>query len=78
MNAALLQRLPLSAKNDWHRGHLVSWFRCNCNGRRRRYHFRVREIARDYQPDLLAANLWQCGIHDAAIFKSEVHHDEHD
>jgi hypothetical protein len=65
--APVLQRLPLSAKYDWHRGHLLSCCRVNCGCRRKRYHFSCRTIARSYQPDQLAVNLDLLGIHDAGM-----------
>jgi len=65
--AAIIQRLPLSAKYDWHRGHLLSWFRCHANERRKHYHFSVRTITRNYQPDELRDGLVRLGIHDAAF-----------
>lgn len=68
--APILQRLPLSCKLDWHRGHLISWFRVNCCNKRRRFHCRVREVERIFQPDLLMVNLARLGIHDAAIVEA--------
>jgi len=65
--APILQRLPLSCKFDWHRGHLLSWFRCHVNGRMRQYHYGSRNIARTYQPDYLLVGLEQLGIHDATF-----------
>lgn len=65
--APILQRLPLSFKIDWHRGHLLSFVRINSNGRGGRFYVAVRQVERSYQPDLLAANLEAMGIHDAAI-----------
>ena len=65
--AAIIQRLPLSSKYDWHLGHLLSWFRCHANERRKHYHFSVRVITRNYQPDELQAGLLRLGIHDAAF-----------
>jgi len=63
--APILQRLPLSCKIDWHRGHILGHFRRNASGRIGRFHVAIREVARDYQPGLLAANLEAIGIHDA-------------
>lgn len=65
--APILQRLPLSTKFDSHRGHLISWFRRNANGRVRRFHFDRREFVRDYQPDLIAEQLATLGVHDAGM-----------
>lgn len=65
--APILQRLPLSSKYDWHRGHLLGWFRRNATGKVRRFFFDSRIIEREYQPTLLAANLEALGIHDAGM-----------
>jgi hypothetical protein len=65
--APILQRLPLSFKYDWHRGHLLSWFRRGANGRIRRFHFASRIITRSYKPDDLYVGLEQLGIHDAVF-----------
>jgi hypothetical protein len=62
--APIIQRLPLSAKYDWHRGHLLSWCRIKANGRERRFHFGHRIIDRDYRPEALSAGLERMGIHD--------------
>lgn len=63
--APILQRLPLSCKFDWHRAHLLGFFRHIVSGRVGRYHYAMREVARSFQPDLLAANLERIGMHDA-------------
>jgi hypothetical protein len=63
--APILQRLPLSCKFDWHRGHLLGFFRRNASGRVGRFHCAIREVERSYQPEMLAANLEAIGIHDA-------------
>lgn len=63
--APVIQRLPLSSKFDWHRGHVLGFIRRNASGRIGRFHVAIREVERRYQPDLLAANLEQIGIHDA-------------
>lgn len=65
--APILQRLPLSVKYDWHRGHLVSFFRTNAGNRVKRFHFRECEIVRSYQPELLTANLDLLGVHDGGM-----------
>jgi len=65
--APILQRLPLSSKFDWHRGHVLGHFRRNASGKIGRYHVSIREVIRAYQPDLLAANLEAIGIHDAGM-----------
>lgn len=65
--ASILQRLPLSAKFDWHRGHMVSFFRMNAGGRIKRYHVATRTVERSYRPDELRANLGLLGIHDAGM-----------
>lgn len=65
--APILQRLPLSFKFDWHRGHLLSFARTNSSGRVGRIYVAVRQVERSYQPDLLAANLEALGIHDAGM-----------
>lgn len=65
--APILQRLPLSCRFDWHRGHLLSHIRRNASGRIGRLHIASREVVRTYQPDLLAANLEVIGIHDAGM-----------
>lgn len=65
--APILQRLPLSFKFDWHRGHLLSFIRTNISGRVGRFYVAVRQVERSYQPELLAANLEALGIHDAAM-----------
>ena len=65
--APILQRLPLSLKFDWHRGHLLSFIRTNISGRVGRFYVAVRQVERSYQPELLAANLEALGIHDAGM-----------
>jgi hypothetical protein len=65
--APILQRLPLSAKFDWHSGHLVSFFRSRVNGNQRRYHFSSRTVARTYQPDKLLENLELLGVGDSSM-----------
>lgn len=65
--APILQRLPLTCRFDWHRGHLLGHFRNNTSGKIGRFHITSREVVRTYQPDLLAANLEAIGIHDASI-----------
>ncbi|NTV48724.1 MAG: hypothetical protein HGB32_14990 [Geobacteraceae bacterium] len=65
--APILQRLPLSAKFDWHRGHLTGFFRSHVNGRKKRYHFASRTVNRTYSPEDLVANLDRLGVHDAGI-----------
>ncbi|HEY4744944.1 MAG TPA: hypothetical protein VIH45_09825 [Desulfuromonadaceae bacterium] len=65
--APILQRLPLSSKFDWHRGHIVGWFRRHANGRVARFHCGIRTIERVYDPALFAANLEAIGLHDAAM-----------
>lgn len=65
--APILQRLPLSFKFDWHRGHLLSFIRTNSSGRVGRFYVAVRQVERSYQPELLAANLEALGIHDAGM-----------
>lgn len=65
--APILQRLPLSCRFDWHRGHVLGHFRRNASGRIGRFHIAGREVVRAYQPDLLAANLEAIGIHDAGM-----------
>lgn len=65
--APILQRLPLSCRFDWHRGHVLGHFRQNASGRIGRFHIASREVLRAYQPDLLAANLEAIGIHDAGM-----------
>ena len=65
--APILQRLPLSYKYDWHRGHLLSFVRTNTSGRVGRFHAGTRVVKRAYQPDKLSANLEALGIHDAAM-----------
>jgi hypothetical protein len=67
--APIVQRLQLSTKYDWHRGHVLSWFRVQCSNRRKRYHA-VREIERAFQPDLLGTNLAQLGVHDSAMMET--------
>lgn len=68
--APIIQRLPLSYKYDWHRGHLLSWFRCKANGRVRQFHFGSRCIERSYLPDSAQHALDQVGIHDAVFVES--------
>jgi len=63
--APLLQRLPLSFKIDWHRGHLLGFIRTHVNGKAGRFHAAIREVERQYQPTKLAASLEALGIHDA-------------
>lgn len=65
--APILQRLPLSCKFDWHRGHHLGFMRRNASGKSGRFHVATREVQRCYQPDLLAANLEQIGIHDGGM-----------
>jgi hypothetical protein len=65
--APILQRLPLSFRFDWHRGHLLSFIRTNSSGSVGRFHVAQREVKRNYQPDLLAANLAAFGIHDGGV-----------
>lgn len=65
--APILQRLPLSAKFDWHRGHLLSFLRMNTCRRRGRFHVAVREVPRMYQPDVLAHVLSLVGIRDSLM-----------
>lgn len=65
--APILQRLPLSSKFDWHRGHVIGFLRRNASGSIGRFHVAVREVERCYRPELLAANLEEIGIHDADI-----------
>jgi len=62
--APLLQRVPYSAKLDWHPGHVLSWFRRYCAGRPGRVHVAVKEVARSYAPDTLLANMEALGLHD--------------
>ena len=62
--APILQRLPMSCKFDWHAGHIMSWLRTNIRGNINRNHFGLREIPREFAPDLLAQNLETLGIHD--------------
>jgi hypothetical protein len=62
--APVLQRLPLSFRFDWHSGHLVSWFRVHCSGRRQRFYFACREVPRQFDPDKLHRNLARLHIHD--------------
>lgn len=62
--APILQRLSLSSRYDWHRGHVLSFIRRNASGRIGRYHAAIREVKRSYHPELLAANLELIGIHD--------------
>lgn len=68
--APILQRMPLSSHCDWHRGHLLGWFRKNANGRIKRFHFGRREIERTYRPEILRSNLELLGIHDTAILET--------
>ncbi len=63
--APILQRLPISFKFDWHRGHLLGFVRTNACTRKGRFHAASREVERQYQPDKLAASLEALGIHDA-------------
>jgi len=63
--APILQRLPLSCKFDWHRGHVLGFCRRNASGQAGRFHVSIREVERAYLPELLAANLELTGIHDA-------------
>lgn len=63
----VLQRLPLSHKFDWHRGHLMGFVRLNASRKIGRFHASVREVERRYLPDTLAANLENLGIHDAGM-----------
>lgn len=65
--APILQRLPLSAKFDWHQGHVTSFVRRLISKNVNRCHFRSREIPRRYVPDLLIENLEGLGIHDTAM-----------
>lgn len=63
--APILQRLPLSYKIDWHRGHLLGFVRTSTCTRKGRFHAASREVERQHQPDKLAASLEALGIHDA-------------
>lgn len=63
--APVLQRLPLTCRYDWHRGHVLGFFRRNASGRIGRFHVTIREVDRTYQPDSLAIALELIGIHDA-------------
>ena len=65
--APILQRLPLSCRFDWHRSHVLGFIRINASRRIGRFYIAIRQVARSYQPDLLAANLEQIGIHDAGM-----------
>lgn len=65
--APVLQRLPLTVKYDWHRGHVMSFFRINAGNRIKRFHFLKREILRSYQPELLITNLDLLGVHDSGM-----------
>lgn len=65
--APVLQRLPLSYKFDWHRGHLLSFLRIQSGGRIGRHHVAVRHVERIYAPDQLATNMAELGIHDAVM-----------
>lgn len=67
--APILQRLPLSSKYDWHRGHLLGWFRCNANCRTQRFHFATRAVERDYRPELLQVGLETIGIRDGDMVR---------
>lgn len=65
VTAPILQRLPLSFKIGWHRGHLLGFIRTHVNGKAGRFYAAIREVERKYQPDRLAASLETIGIHDA-------------
>lgn len=65
--APILQGIPLSTKYDWHRGHIIGFIRINANGKVRRFHYGFRTVERDYQPEMLAANIDLLGIHDAGF-----------
>lgn len=65
--APILQRLPLSAHFDWHRGHILGWFRRNATGRVQRFYFQDRCVEMGYQPGLLEANLETLGIYDGGM-----------
>jgi hypothetical protein len=62
--APILQRLPLSSKYDWHRGHLLSWFRIKANRRSGRFYFGSRAVDREYRPADFCSGLERIGIHD--------------
>lgn len=55
--APILQRIQYSSKYDWHRGHVLSWFRCNISSRRKRYHLSILDNNRNYQPEQFSARL---------------------
>jgi hypothetical protein len=61
--APLLQRLPYSMKFDWRRGHVLTWFRVNCNDHIKRFYYSATTFPRTFAPDILTANLNQLGIH---------------
>lgn len=65
--APVLQRLPLSYKFDWHRGHLLSFLRVQSGGRIGRHYVSVRDRERVYDPAQLAANMAELGIHDTEM-----------
>lgn len=65
--APIIQKLPLSYRLDWHRGHLMSFFRIHASAKIGRFHISIREIERRYQPDKLASNLEALGIHDVGM-----------
>ncbi len=65
--APVLQRLELSCRFDWHRGHILGFIRRNIGGRIGRYHASIRVVDRSYQPELLAANLKLLGVHDEVM-----------
>jgi hypothetical protein len=65
--APILQRIPYSSKVDWHRGHVMSWFRCNISIRRMRFHLSIKDTSRVYDPERLSARLEALGIRDALM-----------
>jgi hypothetical protein len=65
--APILQRIPCSSKYDWHRGHLLSWFRINISCRRKRFHLSILDNNRIYKPEQFGTRLEALGIRDALM-----------
>jgi len=59
-------------KFDWSKGHVLTWFRTNCNDNVKRFFYSTATIPRDFDLYNLCTNLDQLGIHDKTYMGSLV------
>ncbi|WP_041973827.1 hypothetical protein [Geobacter sp. OR-1] len=61
-------------KPDWHRGHVLGWFRTNCAGPPQRVFAAVREVSREFDKERLTANLAALGVSDGGLLEMLLDH----